>query len=153
MVELDPDERARLGLFLAFQYPVAIPGVSVAKFLKSAADARAGDQKQSTSAFLKELRENMKYLEMDPVLPEPLPERGLLRRREEAHGNPADADAEARRLPSWTRPTPGLDIDALRIVSKGVNKLTGSDPGFGLLVITHYERILTLHQAQTTCTC
>ena len=67
VVELDPEERARLGLFMAFQYPVAIPGVSVAKFLKSALDARAGDQKVSTSAYLKELKENLAYLEMDPV--------------------------------------------------------------------------------------
>ena len=139
VVDLDPEERARLGLFMAFQYPVAIPGVSVAKFLKSALDARAGDQKVSTSAYLKELKENLAYLEMDPVF--------LNRFLNEGFSGGEKKRMEILQMlmlkPAMAimdETDSGLDIDALRIVSKGVNKLV--NPGFGLLVITHYERIL-----------
>ena len=139
VVELDPEERARLGLFLAFQYPVAIPGVSVVKLLKSALDARAGDQKVSTSAYLKELKENLAYLEMDPVF--------LNRFLNEGFSGGEKKRMEILQMlmlkPAMAimdETDSGLDIDALRIVSKGVNKLV--HPGFGLLVITHYERIL-----------
>jgi Fe-S cluster assembly ATP-binding protein len=139
IVEMDPEQRARLGLFLAFQYPVAIPGVSVAKFLKSAQDAILGDKKKSTGEFLKQLRENLHYLETD----EAFINRFL---------NDGFSGGEKKRMeilqmlvlrPSMAimdETDSGLDIDALRIVSKGVNKLVG--PDFGLLVITHYERIL-----------
>lgn len=139
IVEMEPDERARLGLFLAFQYPVAIPGVTVAKFLKSSSDAILGDKRKSAGVFLKELRENMKYLEMD----EAFVNRFL---------NDGFSGGEKKRMeilqmlmlnPSFAvmdETDSGLDIDALRIVSKGVNRLTG--PSFALLVITHYERIL-----------
>jgi Fe-S cluster assembly ATP-binding protein len=139
IVEMDPEERARLGLFLAFQYPVAIPGVSVAKFLKSAQDAVLGDRKKSTSEFLKELRETLQYLETD---------RTFINR----FLNDGFSGGEKKRMEILQMLTlkpdmaimdetdSGLDIDALRVVSKGVNKLVG--PDFGLLVITHYERIL-----------
>lgn len=140
ILELEPDARARLGLFLAFQYPVAIPGVSVAKFLKSAADARFGQEALKPAAFIKEMRENMKFLEMDEV---------FLNR----FLNDGFSGGEKKRMEILQMLTlkpkfavmdetdSGLDIDALRIVSKGVNRLAG--PAFGLLVITHYERILT----------
>lgn len=139
ILELEPDERARLGLFLAFQYPVAIPGISVAKFLKSAADARYGQGAIKPADFIKQMRENMKFLEMD----EAFINRFL---------NDGFSGGEKKRMeilqmltlkPSLAvmdETDSGLDIDALRIVSKGVNKLIG--PNFGLLVITHYERIL-----------
>lgn len=140
ILDLEPDARARLGLFLAFQYPVAIPGVSVAKFLKSAADARFGQEALKPAAFIKEMRENMKFLEMDEV---------FLNR----FLNDGVSGGEKKRMEILQMLTlkpkfavmdetdSGLDIDALRIVSKGVNRLAG--PAFGLLVITHYERILT----------
>ena len=140
ILELEPDERARLGLFLAFQYPVAIPGVSVAKFLKSASDARFGKDALKPAAFIKEMRENMKFLEMD----EAFLNRFL---------NDGFSGGEKKRMEILQMLTlkpkfavmdetdSGLDIDALRIVSKGVNRMAG--PSFGLLVITHYERILT----------
>ena len=139
ILELEPEDRARLGVFLAFQYPLAIPGVSVAKFLKSASDAILGDKKLSTAAFLKELRENMAFLEMDP---------SFVNR----YLNEGFSGGEKKRMeilqmlslkPSiaiMDETDSGLDIDALRIVSKGVNRLIGQE--FGLLVITHYERIL-----------
>ncbi len=140
ILELEPDERARLGLFLAFQYPVAIPGVSVAKFLKSSCDAVQGDGRKSAGEFLKELRENLKFLEMN----EAFLNRFL---------NDGFSGGEKKRMeilqmlmlkPSFAvmdETDSGLDIDALRIVSKGVNRLQGAT--FALLVITHYERILT----------
>jgi Fe-S cluster assembly ATP-binding protein len=139
ILELEPDERARLGVFLAFQYPVAIPGVTVAKFLKSSADAILGENKKSATVFLKEMRENMKFLEMN----ESFLNRFL---------NDGFSGGEKKRMeilqmltlkPSFAvmdETDSGLDIDALQVVSKGVNKLTG--PDFSLLVITHYERIL-----------
>lgn len=139
LLELDPEERARLGVFLAFQYPVAIPGVSVAKFLKSAHDATHADKKIKPAEFLKELRENIHYLEVDD---------SFINR----YLNDGFSGGEKKRMEILQMLTlkpkfavmdetdSGLDIDALKVVSKGVNKLTG--PDFGLLVITHYERIL-----------
>jgi Fe-S cluster assembly ATP-binding protein len=141
ILELEADERARLGVFLAFQYPVAIPGVSVAKFLKSSSDAIRGEQRLGAGAFLKELRENLAFLEMN----EAFLNRFL---------NDGFSGGEKKRMeilqmlmlkPSFAvmdETDSGLDIDALQVVSKGVNRLTG--PGFSLLVITHYERILKL---------
>jgi Fe-S cluster assembly ATP-binding protein len=139
VVELDPEERAVLGMFLAFQYPVAIPGVNVSKFLKSAADALSPDGKANATEFLKEMRENMAYLEMNPAFAN----RGL---------NEGFSGGEKKRMEILQMLTlkpklaimdetdSGLDIDALRVVSKGVNKLVENN--ISLLVITHYERIL-----------
>ena len=139
LLDLDPEERARLGLFLAFQYPVGIPGVTVANFLKTAHDAVHGRDGTSASAFLKKLRENMAYLEMDPAFVN----RAI---------NDGFSGGEKKRMEILQmltlRPTfavldetdSGLDIDALRVVSKGIQRLNG--PTFGMLVITHYERFL-----------
>ncbi len=139
LLELEPEERARRGVFLAFQYPVAIPGVSVAKFLKSAHDATHGNNKMKPADFLKELRENIKYLEVDD---------SFINR----YLNDGFSGGEKKRMEILQMLTlkprfavmdetdSGLDIDALKVVAKGVNKLTS--PSFGLLVITHYERIL-----------
>ena len=139
LLELEVEERARLGVFLAFQYPVAIPGVTVAHFLKAAADAQRGAGNVKAGPFLRELRENAKFLEMD----EAFLNRGL---------NDGFSGGEKKRLEILQMLTlrpkfalldetdSGLDIDALRIVSNGVNRLVG--PDFAALVITHYERIL-----------
>ena len=143
LLELDPEERARRGLFLAFQYPVAIPGVTVANFLKTAYDAIHGHEKMKASEFLKELRANMDFLEMD---------RAFINR----YLNDGFSGGEKKRMEILQMLTlkpkfaimdetdSGLDIDALRIVAKGVKRLVG--PNFGLLVITHYERILNYLQ-------
>ena len=140
IMELEPEERARLGLFLAFQYPVAIPGVTAAKFLKTAVDSIKGAQKVKPAEFLKELRDNMAYLEMN----ESFLNRFL---------NDGFSGGEKKRMEIlqmlMIKPAiavmdetdSGLDIDALKVVAKGVNKLVG--PNLGLLVITHYERLLT----------
>lgn len=139
LLELEVEERARLGIFLAFQYPVAIPGVTVAQFLKAAAEAVRGPQNVPAGPFLRELREHARALEMD----EAFLNRGL---------NDGFSGGEKKRLEIlqllMLRPSlalldetdSGLDIDALRIVSNGVNRLVG--PEFSALVITHYERIL-----------
>lgn len=139
LLEMEPEERARLGVFLAFQYPVAIPGVTVAKFLKSAHDAVHAEAKIKPAEFLKELRENIHYLEVD----DSFINRSL---------NDGFSGGEKKRMeilqmltlkPSFgvmDETDSGLDIDALQVVAKGVNKLVG--PEFSLLVITHYERIL-----------
>ncbi|MDF3130293.1 Fe-S cluster assembly ATPase SufC [Kiritimatiellaeota bacterium B1221] len=140
ILEMDPDERALAGLFLCFQYPVAIPGVSISNFMKKAVDARHPEGKAPAGPFLKEMRENMEYLDMDKSFAN----RGL---------NEGFSGGEKKRMeilqmmmfkPSISimdETDSGLDIDALQVVAKGVNKMRG--PDLGLLVITHYERILT----------
>lgn len=145
LLDLEPEERARKGLFLAFQYPVGIPGVTVAKFLKSAVDAVRGAEGPKASAFLRELREQARLLEMDPAFVN-------------RYLNDGFSGGEKKRMEilqmAMLRPCfaildetdSGLDIDALKIVSQGVNRMTG--PDLGLLVITHYERILTYIKPQ-----
>ncbi|MCC5847585.1 MAG: Fe-S cluster assembly ATPase SufC [Verrucomicrobia bacterium] len=140
ILEMDPEERAKAGLFLCFQYPVAVPGVSISNFLKKAMDARHPEGKAPAGPFLKEMRENMAFLEMEPAFAN----RGL---------NEGFSGGEKKRMeilqmmmfkPGMVimdETDSGLDIDALQIVAKGVNKMRGAD--MGLLVITHYERILT----------
>ena len=139
VMDMDPDERALAGLFLCFQYPVAIPGVSISNFLKKAVDARHPEGKAPSGPFLKEMRENMDYLDMD---------KGFINRGL----NEGFSGGEKKRMEilqmMMFNPTmaimdetdSGLDIDALQVVAKGVNKLRGDK--LGLLVITHYERIL-----------
>ena len=142
--ELDTDERARLGLFLAFQYPVAIPGVSVANFLRTAINARrkavdADDKGISVPEFRKLLKNKMDMLEMSHEF--------AGRYLNEGFSGGEKKRAEILQLatlePSIAildETDSGLDIDALRIVAGGVNALAG--PDLGVLVITHYQRIL-----------
>ena len=145
LLELEPHERSRAGLFLAFQYPTAIPGVTLANFLPHSVSnirnpvRKEGEELISMREFRKELREEMKALDMDP---------GFARR----YLNDGFSGGEKKRAEilqlSMLRPRfavldetdSGLDIDALRIVSDGVNRLMG--PEMGVLVITHYQRLL-----------
>ena len=146
LLELEPDERSRLGVFLAFQYPVAVPGVTVANFLRSAINAHRAeegkDPKETSipaAEFRKLLREGLNMLEMD----ESFARRYL---------NDGFSGGEKKRLeilqmmllkPSLAvldETDSGLDIDALRIVANGVNRMAG--PDMGVLVITHYQRLL-----------
>ena len=141
LLALKTHERAERGLFLAFQYPVEVPGVTVGKFLKRAAERRGllGGAGTSVSAFIKELRSSMDTLSMS----QEFINRSL---------NHGFSGGEKKRLeivqllvmkPSFAvldETDSGLDIDALRIVAQGVNRLRG--PDFGALVITHYQRIL-----------
>jgi Fe-S cluster assembly ATP-binding protein len=148
ILELAPDERSQLGLFLAFQYPVAIPGVTMANFLRTAINAhrKAGnpeDKGMPIPQFRTLLKERMDLLKMDHSFAGRYLNEGFSggeKKRAEilqmATLNPEIAILDET--------DSGLDIDALRIVSEGVNALRG--PDFGAVVITHYQRILNYIQ-------
>jgi Fe-S cluster assembly ATP-binding protein len=144
LLELEPDERSRLGLFLAFQYPVAIPGVTVANFLRTALNARRraankNDKGMPLPEFRKLLTEKMKMLKMDPVFAGRYLNDGFSggeKKRAEIL-QMATLEPEIAILDETDS---GLDIDALRVVAEGVNALTG--PSMGAIVITHYQRLL-----------
>lgn len=144
LLDLDPNERSILGLFLAFQYPVAVPGVSVANFLRTAINAqRKGkdpeDKGISIPDFRKKLKEKLALLKMD----ESFAGRYL---------NDGFSGGEKKRVEILQMATlepkfsildetdSGLDIDALKIVSDGINTIGGKHQG--IMVITHYQRIL-----------
>lgn len=144
ILELAPDERSRLGIFLAFQYPVSIPGVTVANFLRTAINARrraenSSDKGMPIPEFRKKMKEQMELLKMDPAF--------AGRYLNEGFSGGEKKRAEILQM-AMLKPQiaildetdSGLDIDALRIVSEGVNALRG--PDLGVLVITHYQRIL-----------
>ncbi len=144
VLELEPDERSREGIFLAFQYPVAIPGVTVANFLRSAINARRRaenpeDKGMPIPEFRKVLKEKMDMLKMDHNF--------AGRYLNDGFSGGEKKRAEILQM-ATLRPEiaildetdSGLDIDALRVVSEGVNALAG--PELGVLVITHYQRLL-----------
>jgi Fe-S cluster assembly ATP-binding protein len=144
ITEADPDERARAGLFMAFQYPVAIPGVTVSKYLRMVINARRearGEQPMKIKEFSKTAQEAMELVK----IPRDFSSRYL---------NDGFSGGEKKRMEilqlALLRPEiavldetdSGLDIDALRTVAEGVNTFTG--PDMGMLIITHYQRILHL---------
>jgi Fe-S cluster assembly ATP-binding protein len=151
--ELDPCERARLGLFLAFQYPVTIPGVKVADFLRHAVSNIRNPQRKEGEGlipmreFRKELKQHMEALGMDP---------DFARR----YLNEGFSGGEKKRMEilqlAMLRPKfaildetdSGLDSDAVRVVSEGLRKLSG--PDMGVLIITHHERLLEYNVPQFT---
>ena len=140
LLEMEPDERARAGLFLAFQYPSEISGVTVANFLRTAINARRGKGNEiSLAEFGKKLREQMAKLKMDPSFANRYLNEGF------SGGEKKRSEILQMALlePSIAildETDSGLDVDALRIVAEGVNSLRG--PGLGVLCITHYQRIL-----------
>lgn len=141
---LEPDEKARRGLFLAFQYPVAVPGVTVASFLRAAVSARRG-QEVPVREFRKELAARMDQLEMDMSFAG-------------RYLNDGFSGGEKKRLeilqllmlqPSFAmldETDSGLDIDALKVVAAGIN--AAATPERGLLLVTHYQRLLNYVQPQ-----
>jgi Fe-S cluster assembly ATP-binding protein len=144
ILEMDADERSRLGLFLAFQYPVAIPGVTVANFLRSALNARRradnpDDRGVPIPEFRKMLKEKMDVLKMDHAFAGRYLNDGFSG-GEKKRAEILQMAALRPEIAILDETDSGLDIDALRIVSEGVNALTGSD--MGVLVITHYQRLL-----------
>jgi Fe-S cluster assembly ATP-binding protein len=144
ILDLDPDERARMGIFLAFQYPVAIPGVSVANFLRTAVNARMkGDDPDGKGMpipeFRKMLKEKMDLLKMDHSFAGRYLNEGFSG-GEKKRAEILQMAALQPEIAILDETDSGLDIDALRIVSDGVNALRGED--LGVLVITHYQRIL-----------
>jgi len=142
LLELDPEERAREGMFLAFQYPVEIPGVSNTYFLKAALNAirkHRGEPEIDAVDFLKLAREKMRLVEMDEaLLGRPVNEGfsgGEKKRNEIFHMAVLDPA-----LAILDETDSGLDIDALRIVADGVESMRGPERAF--VVITHYQRLL-----------
>ncbi|MBZ0315781.1 MAG: Fe-S cluster assembly ATPase SufC [Anaerolineae bacterium] len=150
VLELEADERSRLGLFLAFQYPVAVPGVSVANFLRSAINARRKsqnpeDQGISIPQFRKLLTQKMDLLGIDHKFAGRYLNEGFSGGEKKRNEILQLATLEPR-VAILDETDSGLDIDALRIVADGVNKLKG--PDLGILVITHYKRMLDYLQPQ-----
>jgi Fe-S cluster assembly ATP-binding protein len=135
---LTPDERARLGMFLAMQYPVEVPGVSVTNFLRTAINAVRGED-VPVREFARELREQMRLLDMDPKFAERSLNEGFSGGEKKRHEILQMALLRPE-LAILDETDSGLDIDALRVVADGVNQLRG--PGLGILLITHYTRIL-----------
>jgi len=144
------DERSRLGLFLAFQYPVAIPGVTLANFLRTALNARRKtdnpqDKGVPIPEFRKMLRQKMDLLKMDPSFAGRYLNDGFSG-GEKKRAEILQMAALKPEIAILDETDSGLDIDALRIVSEGVNALSG--PEMGVLVITHYQRLLNYIKPQ-----
>ena len=138
ITEAAPDERARAGIFMAFQYPATIPGVSVANFLRTAVNA-GREEPIKVKEFGKVLRTNMDLLKIDPDFTRRYLNEGFSGGEKKR----AEILQMAMLKPEFAvldETDSGLDIDALRIVSDGVNALRG--PELGTLIITHYTRIL-----------
>jgi Fe-S cluster assembly ATP-binding protein len=136
--ELEPDERAKLGMFLAFQYPSEVPGVSVANFLRTAVNS-VREEELSPMDMYRLLQDKMKIMQMDPKFAERYLNEGFSggekKRNEILQMLMLDP-----RLAIMDETDSGLDIDALQVVAKGVNELRG--PEFSAVIITHYQRIL-----------
>ena len=151
ILEMEPDERSRAGLFMAFQYPVAIPGLTVANFLRTALNARLAPAENNGSGavpkkrgispkeFRTLLQEKMKLLKMDDSFAGRYLNDGFSG-GEKKRAEILQMAVLKPEIAIMDETDSGLDIDALRIVSDGVNALAG--PSMGVLVITHYNRIL-----------
>ena len=136
--ELEPDERAKLGMFLAFQYPSEVPGVSVANFLRTAVNS-VREEELSPMDMYRLIQEKMKIMQMDPKFAERYLNEGFSggekKRNEILQMLMLDP-----KLAIMDETDSGLDIDALQVVAKGVNEMKG--PEFSAVIITHYQRIL-----------
>ncbi|MCS3629549.1 Fe-S cluster assembly ATPase SufC [Salinibacter ruber] len=142
LLELEPEERAEEGIFLAFQYPVELPGVSMTNFLKEAVNSvreARGEDELSSTEFLQQMRERADMLGLDADLTKRSVNEGFSGGEKKRNEIFQLAMLEPR-LAILDETDSGLDIDALQSVANGVNKLRDGDRGF--LVITHYERIL-----------
>ena len=138
VLELEPDERAKLGMFLAFQYPSEVPGVSVANFLRTAVNS-VREEELSPMEMYRLLQEKMAIMHMDPKFAERYLNEGFSggekKRNEILQMLMLDP-----RLAIMDETDSGLDIDALQVVARGVNEVRG--PEFSAVIITHYQRIL-----------
>jgi Fe-S cluster assembly ATP-binding protein len=142
ILELEPDERSLAGIFLAFQYPVEIPGVSIANFLRTALQARLqGDEEVDLFDFQDELIDRMELLDMDTSFAE-RPVNDGFSGGEKKRNEILQMAVLRPTLALMDETDSGLDIDALKIVSNGVNKLREENPDMTILLITHYQRLL-----------
>ena len=138
LFELEADERAKLGMFLAFQYPSEVPGVSVANFLRTAVNS-VREKELSPMEMYRLIQEKMRFLQMDPKFAERYLNEGFSG-GEKKRNEILQMLMLSPKLSIMDETDSGLDIDALQVVSKGVNALRG--PEFSALIITHYNRIL-----------
>lgn len=142
ILELEPDERSQEGVFLAFQYPVEIPGVSIANFLRTALEARLEDDDELDLFDFQDLvLEKMELLEMDPAFAERSVNAGFSG-GEKKRNEILQMAVLQPTLALMDETDSGLDIDALKIVSNGVNTLKKEHPEMTVLLITHYQRLL-----------
>ena len=142
LLELEPDERALAGIFLAFQYPVELPGVSMSNFLKQAINAKRehlGQDPIGAAEFLKLMKEKAELVHLNPDLKRRSVNEGFSGGEKKRNEIFQMALLEPE-LAILDETDSGLDIDALRIVSDGVNQLRSKNRGF--VVITHYQRLL-----------
>src|SRR5215510_9733856 len=144
VLEMEPDQRSRAGLFLAFQKPIAVPGVTVANFLRTAINARRKeanpeDKGISIPEFRKLLTNKMNALKVDPKFAGRYLNEGFSGGEKKRAEILQMATLEPR-IAVLDETDSGLDIDALRVVADGINSLIG--PNLGVLVITHYEQFL-----------
>ena len=142
LLEMEPEERAQAGIFLAFQYPVEIPGVTNAYFLRSAYNAirkARGEEEVDPLEFLDVMEEKMKLVDMDPAMLNRSVNAGFSG-GEKKRNEIVQLAVLNPRLAILDETDSGLDIDALRIVADGVNKLRS--PEKSAIVVTHYQRLL-----------
>ncbi len=144
LLEMKPEDRAREGLFLSFQYPVEIPGVSMTNFMRAAINAKReyqGLEPMSAADFIKLMKEKRKLVELDATLSHRSVNEGFSGGEKKRNEIFQMAMLEPK-LSILDETDSGLDIDALRIVAEGVNKL--KTPDTSIIVITHYERLLDI---------
>lgn len=144
LLEMKPEDRAREGLFLSFQYPVEIPGVSMTNFMRAAINAKReyqGLEPMNAADFIKLMKEKRKLVELDATLSHRSVNEGFSGGEKKRNEIFQMAILEPK-LSILDETDSGLDIDALRIVAEGVNKL--KTPDTSIIVITHYERLLDI---------
>ena len=139
VLAMSVDARARAGLFLAMQYPVEVPGVSVSNFLRTAITAVRGEAPKIRT-FGKELREAMEQLQMDPEFAQRNLNEGFSGGEKKRH-EILQLELLNPQIAILDETDSGLDIDALRVVADGINRFR-ADPAHGVLLITHYTRVL-----------
>jgi len=139
VLEMTVDERARAGLFLAMQYPVEVPGVSVANFLRTAVTAVRGEAPKLRD-FTKELKGSMTELQMDPAFAQRNVNEGFSGGEKKRH-EILQLELLKPKIAVLDETDSGLDVDALKVVSEGVNRFSAGGET-GVLLITHYTRIL-----------
>jgi Fe-S cluster assembly ATP-binding protein len=139
VLEMSVDERARAGLFLAMQYPVEVPGVSMSNFLRTAATAVRGEAPKLRT-WVKEVKEAMSDLDIDPAFAERSVNEGFSGGEKKRH-EILQLGLLKPKIAILDETDSGLDVDALRVVSEGVNRYRASGE-VGVMLITHYTRIL-----------
>jgi Fe-S cluster assembly ATP-binding protein len=145
LLQLEVDERARAGIFLAFQYPVDIPGVSIANFLRTAVQANRPGEEVDIFDFQEDLLARMELLDMDQAFATRSVNEGFSG-GEKKRNEILQLAMMQPKVAVLDETDSGLDIDALKVVANAVNLLHGEQPEMAFLLITHYQRILNYIQ-------